>query len=228
MKIKNVSIKERLSKSSYSESVTDSYFYKNIETTINKWLNLQKIIKESQSLEKIIEKQHKDNFEQMKKYIDEFYNLKLKARKLYEDIKFLKMKTEWVFLSSEREYYLTEASGTYFGNALTPIKNIISIIREHYDYIPILISLIDEKDTKQDIESFAEFLCNQFYTNILIPNPEQEELLICIFKLLEYEINKMNFVDVEFFLDDSTFIGKLLTAFSKQQELNNFIVNLLS
>ena len=228
MKIKNVSIKERLSKSSYSDSVTDSYFYKNIETTINKWLNLQKIIKESQSLEKIIEKQHKDNFEQMKKYIDEFYNLKLKARKLYEDIKFLKMRTEWVFLSSEREYYLTEASGTYFGNALTPIKNIISIIREHYDYIPILISLIDEKDTKQDIESFAEFLCNQFYTNILIPNPEQEELLICIFKLLEYEINKMNFVDVEFFLDDSTFIGKLLTAFSKQQELNNFIVNLLS
>ena len=228
MKIKNVSIKERSSKSSYSESVTDSYFYKNIETTINKWLNLQKIIKESQSLEKIIEKQHKDNFEQMKKYIDEFYNLKLKARKLYEDIKFLKKRTEWVFLSSEQEYYLTEASGTYFGNALTPIKNIISIIREHYDYIPILISLIDEKDTKQDVESFAEFLCNQFYTNILIPNPEQEELLICIFKLLEYEINKMNFVDVEFFLDDSTFIGKLLTAFSKQQELNNFIVNLLS
>ena len=94
MKIKNVSIKERASKSSYSESVTDSYFYKNIETTINKWLNLQKIIKESQSLEKIIEKQHKDNFEQMKKYIDEFYNLKLKARKLYEDIKFLKMRTD--------------------------------------------------------------------------------------------------------------------------------------
>ena len=104
-------------------------------------LNLQKIIKESQSLEKIIEKQHKDNFEQMKKYIDEFYNLKLKARKLYEDIKFLKMRTEWVFLSSEREYYLTEASGTYFGNALTPIKNIISILISFIFYFLIFLFL---------------------------------------------------------------------------------------
>ena len=228
MKFNNSSVKERISKSTYSDTVTDLYINKNLDVTINKWLNLQKIIKENQSLKKIIEKQHSDNYDQMKKYIDEFYNLKLKAGKLYEDIKFLKMRTEWVLLSEEQEYYLTEASGAYFGNALTPLKNIISIIRENYDYIPILISLIDEEDTKQDIESLAEFFCNQFYTNILIPNPEQEELLICIFKLLEYEINKMEFADADFFLDDSTFIGKLLTAFTKQQEINSFIVNLLS
>ena len=229
MKLKNSIFKESISKSILCDSViSDAFLYKNIDATINKWLNLQKIIKESQSLEKIIEKQHTENLSQLKKDIHSYYNLKLKTRKLFNDIKNLKIRTEWVLISEKNEYYLTEATGTYFGNAVAPIKNLISIIRDNYDYIPIIVSLIDENDTKQEIESLAEFFCNQFYTNILIPNPEQEELLICIYKLLEYEINKMDIADVESFLDDSTFIGKMLTAFSKNQELNNFLVNLLS
>ena len=228
MKLKNSLIKESLSKSSLNESVIDTFFNKNIDITINRWLELQKIIKENQSLEKIIEKQHTENFNEMKKYFQTFYNLKLKTRILFNDIKYLKARTESEDETNEKEYYLTEASGIYFGNALAPLKNIISVIRDNYDYIPILVSLIDEEDTKQEVESLAEFFCNQFYTNILIPNPEQEELLICIYKLLEYEINKMDFANVDNFLDDSTFIGKLISAFTKQQELNSFIVNLLS
>ena len=228
MKLKNSLIKEILSKSSLNESVIDTFFNKNIDITINRWLELQKIIKENQSLEKIIEKQHTENFNEMKKYFHTFYNLKLKTRILFNDIKYLKARTESEDETNEKEYYLTEASGIYFGNALAPLKNIISVIRDNYDYIPILVSLIDEEDTKQEVESLAEFFCNQFYTNILIPNPEQEELLICIYKLLEYEINKMDFANVDNFLEDSTFIGKLISAFTKQQELNSFIVNLLS
>ena len=215
----------------YSLGVTvlsDTFLYKEIDATINKWLNLQKIIKESQSLENIINQQHIEKINQLKGYIHTYLNLKLKERKLYDDIKDIKLRTDWTILQAEKEYYLTEASGIYFGNAVMPIMNILSVIRDNYDYIPILVSLIDEEDTKQEVESLAEFLCNQFYTNILIPNPEQEELLICIYKLLEYEINKMDFANVDFFLDDSTFIGKLLTAFTKQKEINNFIVNLLS
>ena len=48
-----------------------------------------------------------------------------------------------------------------------------------------------------------------------------------MYKLLEQEINNMDFADIDTFLDDSTFVGKLMTAFSKQQELNYFLVNLL-
>ena len=225
MKLKNSLVNENLSKLSLNESENDTFFNKNIDITINKWLNLQKIIKGSQNLEKIIEKQHTENFNEMKKYFHTFYNLKLKTRKLFNDIKYLKARTKW---TNEKGYYLTEASGAYFGNALAPIKNIISVLRDNYDYIPIIVSLIEKNNKKQEKESLAEFFCNQFYTNILIPNPEQEELLICIYKLLEYEINKMDFADIDYFLDDSTFIGKLITAFTKQQELNSFIVNLLS
>ena len=217
---------------SLGESVlSDTLLYKEIDATINKWLNLQKIVKESQSLENIISQENEGKIEQMKKHINDFYDLKLKARKLYKDVKFIKLRIDWTFLSDEKGYYLAEAEGknaNYFGNAVTPLKNIIMVIRDNYDYIPMLVSLINEEDTKEEIESLAEFFCNQFYTNILIPNPEQEELLICIYKLLEYEINKMDIADANYFLDDSTFIGKLITAFTKQQEINNFIVNLLS
>lgn len=97
---------------------------------------------------------------------------------VYEDIKFLKINSEDSNIANKKnkEFYVTEPNGSYFGNALGPIENLISIIREYYDYIPKIVSLIDEKDTKQEIESLAEFFCNQFYTNIFIPNPEKEEL----------------------------------------------------
>ena len=212
-----------------SES-SESIHYKNIDVIISRWLSLQKILKESQSLEKIIEKQHQDNLTKMKELVHTYYELKIKSRKLYNDIKIFKIRAEGINISNEKEFYLAnveESRGAYFGLADRPIKNIISFIRTNYDYIPILVSLIDENDSKQEVESLAEFFCNQFYTNILIPNPEQEELLICIYKLLEQEINKMDSADIDTFLEDSTFLGKFLTAFSKQPELNNFLLNLL-
>ena len=217
-------------KASFSDTeFTESLSQKNIDSTINKWLSLQKILKESKSLERIIEKQHIDNYNQMKKYIHEIFKLKIKSRKTYEDIKCLRIGSEWLNVSHDNEnFYVIEPTGAYFGGALTPIENLMKRIREYYDYVPKIVSLIDENDKKEEIESLVEFFCNQFYTNIFIPNPEQEELLICIYKLLEQEINKMDFADLDNFLDDSTFIGKFMTAFSKQQELNNFFVNLLS
>ena len=77
---------------SLGESVlSDTLLYKEIDATINKWLNLQKIVKESQSLENIISQENEGKIEQMKKHINDFYDLKLKARKLYKDIKFIKL-----------------------------------------------------------------------------------------------------------------------------------------
>ena len=219
-----------LTKASLSDAEsTEPLFQNSIDSIINKWLSLQKILKESQSLERIIERQHLDNYNQMKKYIQDIFKLKIKTKKTYEDIKSLRIGSEWLNISKDKEdFYVIEPSGAYFGGALTPIENLMKIIREYYDYVPKIVSLIDESDKKEEIESLAEFFCNQFYTNIFIPNPEQEELLICIYKLLEQEINKMDFADFDNFLDDLTFVGKFMTVFSKQQELNNFSVNLLS
>ena len=230
MEYRNLTNSESVQTKVSSSEINEPFFQKSIDSTINKWINLQNILKESQSLEKIIEKQHLDNYLQMKKNIHDFYELKIKTRKIYEDIKNLKMNSEGFDITGQKnnEFYVTELNGTYFGNAVEPMEKLFSIIREYYEYIPKIISLIDEKDSKKEIESLIEFFCNQFYTNIFIQNQEEEELLICIYKLLEQEINKMDFTDIDNFLADSTFMGKFLTVFSKKQEINNFLSNLLN
>ena len=215
-------------KQSVSSELYESVMQKNVDTVINNWLSLQKIVKENQTLQKVIQKQHNDNMEQLKKNYFSLFNLKIESKMIYEDIKNLKMKLEGTDIVNEnnKEYFLSEISGDYFGMAQPALEKILNCVRNDYNYIPILVSLIDEKDTKEDIESLAEFLCNQFYNNILIPNPEQEELLICIYKLLEQEIKKTDILDFDLFLDDSTFMGKFMTVFSKQLEINNFMANL--
>ena len=201
------------------------------DSIINKWLNLQKILKESKGLEKMIEKQHSENIKLIKNNFQSFYELKIKSRKLYEDIKNLKISRDWEIITKEKELYfadLEESRGAYFGMADKKIMNIISFIRENYEYIPKIVSLIDKNDSNEEIESLAEFVCNQFYSNILISNSNQEELLICIYRLLEQEIDKMESPNLDSFLEDSTFMRRLINVFSRKPEINNFFVNLLS
>ena len=211
------------------QDLSEQTFQKNIYPIINKWLSLQRILKENQILEKIIEKQHSDNNKEMKNYILNFFKLKIKTRKIYEDIKTLRIDKESItyLKNNSKDFYVIEPNDTYFGNALEKMENLISIIRNNYEYIPKLVSLIDEDDKQHEIDSLAELFCNQFYTNIFIQNPYQEELLICLYKILEQEINKIDVADLETFLDDSTFMGKFLTSFSKQPEINNFSSNIL-
>ena len=88
-------------------------------------------------------------------------------------------------------------------------------MRDNYDYSTRLISLIKKKDFMQDsekINSLVELFVNQIYENILIPNPEQQELLILIYKLLEEEIIPMGGVCLDEFLDNNSFLGVFLST----------------
>ena len=49
-----------------------------------------------------------------------------------------------------------------------PIKNLLFLFRNNYNYITKLVSLIDEQDEEDQIESLFQLFCNQFYDNILI------------------------------------------------------------
>ena len=198
---------------------------KRIEETIQKWLLLQKTVKEEITLEEIILKQQESDFNHLKDYFRQYYELKLKSRKIYEDIRNLKLRNK----SSENiEYIIDNDIDKTFLQACEPVKNLLFLLRNNYDYIIKLVSLIDYQDEKEQIESLVELFCNQFYDNILIPNPEQEELLILIYKLLEEEITPMNSASIDEFLHDSTFLGKFISSFMKRQELNVFLAMLLN
>ena len=202
---------------------------KRAEKTIENWLGLQKVVKELESLEEMMDEQHEDHMKNLTSKLIELFTLKIKSRNIYDDIKFLKLSAE-VNSSAKRplDYYIEENNDTILVGAKESITKFLFIIRENYDYIPKIASFLRENYSREKLESLAELFCNQFYDNVLISDPEQEELLICIYKLLEFEINKMHVANSEQFLDDSTFVGIFMTVFSKQHDLSVLVANLLN
>ena len=55
----------------------------NVEKTIQKWIKLQKTIKEEITLEEVIIKQQKDDFNYLKDLFFQYYETKIKSRKQF-------------------------------------------------------------------------------------------------------------------------------------------------
>ena len=223
-----------------------------VEKTIEKWLLLQKTIKEEITLEDIIKKQQDNDTKKLENNFKEYYTFKIKSRKTFEDMAHFKTNenSEESKESKEskedkesnepkdsleskdkpniKEFVIGENVDKVLDNSCEAVMNLLFTFRNNYDYAIQLLSLIEDDDDKGKIESLVELFCNQFYCNILIPNPEQEELLILIYKLLEKEIFQMNSASIDDFLHDSTFLGKFISSFSKNQELNIFLTILLN
>ena len=198
-----------------------------VEKTIDKWLNLQKTIKEEITLEDVIIKQQETDKENLKSFFVQYYNIKSHTRKNYTDIKKLKLDEKQ---TNEIEYKI-KADLSDFHTATEAIKNIFFIFRNNYDYLTRLLSLITPEDFKKNLDnitSLVDLLNNTFYENILIPNPEQQELLILIYKLLEEQIIPMGGVCPQNFLKDDTFVGIFLSSFSKKQEIIEYFSMLLN
>ena len=199
-----------------------------VEKTINKWLNLQKIIKEEITLEDVIIKQQQDDTKDLKSFFVKYYQIKLNTRKNWNDIKKLKLDDKQN--ANISSYIINQEIGG-FHDASEPLKNLFFLLRNNYDYLTRLISLINPEDFTKNINSInslVELLNNNFYENILIPNPEQQELLILIYKLLEEEIIPMGGVCPQNFLKDDTFIGIFLSSFAKKQEIIGYFSMILN
>ena len=197
---------------------------KNVDSIIEKWYDLQKTIKEELTLEEIISKRQKNDFEKLKIYFKEYYTNKLEIRTILDEIKKLENNDEnevkKINMERELEHVFLDIS--------EPIKNLLFLFRNNYDYIITLISLITEYDEEDKISSLVELFCNQFYENILTNNSEPQELLILIYKLLEKEITPMNFASVDEFLSDDSFLGKFISSFLKRYELKHFLSSLIT
>ena len=195
-----------------------------VEKIIQKWLKLQKTIKEEITLEEVIIKQQTDDFNNLKDLFFKYYETKIKTRKEFEIIRTLEKNMK----NFTAEYYLEKNIQSELADTFDTIKNLLFLIRNNYDYITKIVSLIEETDEPEKVDSLVELFCNQFYDNILIPNPEQEELLILMYKLLEEEITPMNSASVDEFLSDNTFLGKFISSYINKRELKVFLKMLLN
>ena len=194
------------------------------EKIIQKWLSLQKIIKEEITLEDVIIHRYKEDFNKLQTFYLDYHNAKLKLRNNKEDMKKLSINDK-----NQKELVVDrEGVGRILVDTYEPIKNLLFIFRNNYDYVIRLVSLIDEKDDQDKVESLVELFCNQFYDNILIPNPEQKELLLLIFLLFKKEILNMNCATLDEFLSDTSFLGKFISTYVRRHEMNIYLSMLLS
>ena len=122
-----------------------------VEKTINKWLNLQKIIKEEITLEDVIIKQQQEDTKNLKSYFIEYFKIKLNTRKNWNDIKELKLVDDKQPNISSA-YSINEDLGN-FHEASEPIKNLFFILRNNYDYLTRLISLINPEDFSKNSDN---------------------------------------------------------------------------
>ena len=215
-------------KTNNNDIISEEQKQKLVEKIINKWLNLQKIIKEEITLEDVIIKQQEDDTDNLKSFFVKYYQAKLNTRKIWNDINKLKLYEKE---SNILSIIINEELGSNFHEVSEPIKNLFFIIRNNYDYLTRILSLIKPEDFEKNINkvySLVELLNNNFYENILIPNPDQLELLILIYKLLEEEITSMNSVCSENFLEDNTLIGIFLSSFAKKQEIIGYFSMILN
>ena len=194
------------------------------EQIVQKWLKLQKIIKEEITLEDIIINQQKSDYNHLKDYFKDYYSAKLNIRKSFDDIKKLSQNK----YKSIKTLIIDQNFDNLLPQITEPIKNLLFLFRNDYNYITRLVSLIDENDEEEKIESLVHLFCNQFYDNILIPNPEQTELLLLIYKLLEEEISPMNTALLDDFLNESTFLGKFCSTFMNRQEFKLYLSMLIN
>jgi hypothetical protein len=212
------------------EALIETNKRKMVQSIIQSWLKLQKTIKEEMTLEDVIIRHQDNEFVQLKNYFKEYYKIKLESRKILEELNELDLDENNEKKPIEKELIIDKTLQEEFLDLYQPIYNLLFLFRENYDYIITLISLMSFENNEDDEKnsSLIEFFCNQFYENIIIPNPEQEELLLLICKLLEMEILPMNAAYSEDFLDENTFLGKFINSFIKRQEIKIFLSSLIN
>ena len=213
------------------EEISEEKKQRNVNQIIKQWLNLQKIIKEKITLDDVIFHQQTSDTNSLKLLFRSYYEAKLKTRKNYEDMNELNMGNKDQLNSPS--FFINNDSVNPLKDASDPIKNLLFIFRNNYDYIIRLLSLMNQNDfsesnSRKKVNSLVELFNNQFYENILIPNPEQQELLILIYKLLEEEIIPMGIASPDDFLNNNSFLGVFLSSYSKRQDITGYISMVLN
>jgi hypothetical protein len=182
---------------------------------VARWEELQCLIKEEITINDIINKQVRENLDGLKKNYHEYYSNKLIIKSTCDfSFKMIgvtnNVSLQRVEISDNVEKELLECTD--------PATKFLFTIRNNIQHVLNIIDLVKKEDYDALVDLFGHF----FYENILIQNPEQEEILTLCFLLLEKEVGSLSTPSVASFLDTS-FIGKLLKNLSRRQDFKAYL-----
>ncbi|MCQ2816536.1 MAG: hypothetical protein MJ252_04630 [archaeon] len=188
---------------------------------IEKWLKLQKVIKEENSLKELSSKFRGDNQNAFHKlYVENFQN-KIKEREIFENL------FQQNDSSNTEKFIIMENPPKKIDDIFTPIQNLFFFLRDHLEYIILMVEIIEKEKlmSKKENFSFIYLLCHHFFDNIFIQKYENNEKLNFIFFLLKREILHLTTSSNYDFLSKDSFAGKFFDCLSLTNEFKNFMGN---
>ena len=154
---------------------TDNEENKNekVKQILDKWLTVQKTIKEEITLKETINNQKKESENQLKKNYFDYYKYNLLSRQIKEKINILKYEKK---TTEDKELTIDDNPEIILENAYDPIKKFFSLLRNNYNYIIQIFNILNnqddnfQKENEKQISSIMDLFSHQFFDNIIIPN----------------------------------------------------------
>ena len=186
----------------------------NSNTSVDKLIQLQKIIKKEVSLSDIIFGNLDELLKKIKDVYLNYYSKRISIQEIYDNIN--------IDLNKKKKYEITEEMESSY---VSPFTNFLLYLRNSMD----LSLKIAQNCPQESYEILANFICNNFCSNITSSSILNENFLTLIYLLLKNEIEKLNDLQLSYeFLEPSkSFCGTLLKYLSRNDEVKTYLEKVL-
>ena len=186
----------------------------NPNNSLDKLIQLQKILKEEVSLSDIIFENIDELLKKIKGVYLNYYSKRISIQEIYDNIS--------IDLDKRKTYEITEEMDSSY---IAPFTNFLLYLRNSMD----LSLKIAQNCPQESYETLANFICNNFCSNITSSSILNENFLTLIYYLLQKEIDKLNDLQLSYeFLEPSkSFCGTLLKYLSRNDEVKTYLEKIL-
>ena len=186
----------------------------NPNNSLDKLIQLQKILKEEVSLSDIIFENIDELLKKIKDVYLNYYSKRISIQEIYDNIS--------IDLDKRKTYEITEEMDSSY---IAPFTNFLLYLRNSMD----LSLKIAQNCPQESYETLANFICNNFCSNITSSSILNENFLTLIYLLLQKEIDKLNDLQLSYeFLEPSqSFCGTLLKYLSRNDEVKTYLEKIL-
>ena len=191
-------------------------------SSFKKLKTLQISLKEENALKDIFYVNKDELLKKIEKNCYEYYKEKIKIQKIYDNNNSNENINNNNNYSNSKNYLIKENAQSELPQCYDVIYRILFLLRSNNKLLLELIENIDYSN----YEIFSNFLCHYFYNNIFSSTYINEYLLVLIYLLLEKEVDKIN-DNNNSFLDDKSFVSKMLINLSRKLEIKNYMENII-
>ena len=199
----------------------------NNDTTFNRLLELQTLLKKESALKELFIKTGKETQKNIENQCVEIYEKKMEVLNILQklgnnvpmDDENKSKKGGFVHIENLKQNILVKNNYDYLQVLNTYIPNLLNYLWEDPKLVAHLLMVSDKDDTSKYL---APLICNNFYENILSSNYIEDPLMYIIYLLLYNEINNIQDISkIDTFLDKSQ-CSYLLGQLIEKKDVKDF------